>query len=374
MNYLYIANYDSKYYITGKVLQLSRLLDIIDGKATDDNYHLFRFYTKTNKEKQLFFDVFKSFLVNKKRHEPNHQSVLWLVDSPRMTHLIVNEMVEAELLGYDNILVMCDHNVDASFFRDVQDVSLIIRQLQELIKNHKCAALLTPCINKVHNKILPSLQIKKIGIQHGFGTWIEKKMLGSVDIHFNFGEISHNEFNNPKSFIAGYSPTKLFGLYPKADEQYILYLTQGAAFTNKKNIIDQLGLLRLQTDTGLSLIIKEHNDAKDEFKGLPIKAVYNEPEANTVELIRKASLIVTSWSGAGVEALFFNKPTIILDTQNDDGKFYKDSGLVIPMRYDILKTRVLELLNGKSIDTVAFKQKINYKTGTSASEIILKAI
>lgn len=374
VNYLYIANYDSRYYITEKIVQLPRLLDIIDGKATDNGYNLFRFYTKTNKEKQLFFDVFRSFLINKKRHKSNHQSVLWLVDSPRMTHLIVNEMVEAELLGYDNILVMCDHNVDANFFRDVKDVSLIIRQLQELIKDHRCTALITPCVNKVHNSILANLKIKRIGIQHGYGTWVEKKILDNVDIHFNFGEISNNEFNNPKSTIAGYSPTKLFRLYPGADEHYILYLTQGAQFTNKKNIVDQLGLLRLQTDTGLSLVIKEHNDAKNEFKGLPIKAVYNEPEANTVELIRKASLIITSWSGAGVEALFFNKPTIILDTQKNSGRFYRTSGLVVPMNYNLLEQRVDFLLQGSKIDITDYKRRINFKEGKLASETILKTI
>ena len=369
MNYLYTSGYNSKYYLINKVLELPRMTDVINSGVDYSGYNLFKFY---NKIIDLFFSVYKEFLSPINPSKSSNHSVLWLVDSPRMTHLIINEIIEAEMMGYENVIILGRKNVGKDFFK-VKDVRPMIEGIHHLIKKYSIKAIITPCLNRIHNSILEELQIKKIGIQHGYGTWVEKDLLAPVDVHFNFGEISHNEFNNPKSQIAGYSPTKLFSLYPQADENYILYLSQGRAFTNKSNIISDLGLLRLQDDFKIPIVIKEHVDATGEFAGTAEK-IYSESQINTIELIRKSSLVITSWSGGGIESIFFNKPTIILDTQHDNGKFYKDSGLVIPMDYDKLKTRVDFFLSGKSIELEQFKNKINFDSGRSASKIIINSI
>lgn len=372
MNYWYPTSYNTNsYYIAGDAVELPSLLDVIYNNADYASYRNFRFYSKSPEEIQLMLAAYRaSYKYNKSIID---ESVLWLVDSPRMTHLILNEMVEAEMRGYRNIVILGMKNVDSNFFK-IKDVSGIIKRIKDLIKKHNVKAVITPCINKIHNRILSEIDIKKIGIQHGTGTWVEKNLLNEVNTHFNYGKISNKEFNNPKSIIAGYSPTKLFELYPKADENYILYATQGRTFTNKKNIIEQLGMLRLQDDFGIPIVIKEHIDATGEFAGT-VERVYNESgNINTIELVRKASVVITSWSGTGLESMFFDKPTIILDTQNDGGKFYKASGLVIPMSYEVLKARTYFFLSGNRVDISAYKKRINFEGGKLASKIIIDAV
>lgn len=372
MNHLYITRHHNESYWVVDSQILPALTGIIDNKGKDDNYKLFRFYNKSDSEKKLFYQAFRKFY-NKKPAASKGQSIMWLVDSPRMSHLIVHEIVEAEMRGYNNVIVMGEKNVGPSFFNATK-LDVFIEQLNSFVKAHDVKALITPCLNKVHNQILPKLNVKKIGIQHGFGCWVENKLLDPVEKHFNFGAISNRDFHNPKSITAGYSPTKLFDLYPEADDKYILYLSQGKAYTNKKNIIGDLKLLDLEIDFDLPVIIKEHHDAEGEFKGGLQALVYSETETNTVEMIRKATIVITSWSGAGIEALFFNKPTIILDTQNDGGKFYKGSRLVVPMEYPKLKERVAFYLDGGSWHNHRFMEAINYNSGKEASKIIIDSI
>jgi len=374
MNILHKAAYDTKYYVTDETFKLPGMLNIINsnGKARDDGYFLFKFQNKSPEEKKWYYQAWKKALANEPIISPSGEAVLWLIDSPRMTHMAINEIVEAERLGYYNIIIMCGQNVDGGFFQ-VKDVSPMVDFIKKTIKQYRVKALITPCLNKVHNQILPQIDILKIGIQHGYGTWVEKKMIPFVDHHFNFGEISHREFDNPNSNIAGYSPTKLFDIYPAEQGGYILYLTQGKGITNKINILGKLNLLKLTEDFKLPIIIKEHADCEGEFKGV-VNKVYSENEINSVELMRKARVVVTSWSGAGVESIFLNKPTVILDTQNDQGKFYSTSGLVVPLDYNKLRERVAYFLSGKSINTNDFRRRINHASGKVASNIILSAL
>ena len=102
--------------------------------------------------------------------------------------------------------------------------------------------------------------------------------------------------------------------------------------------------------------------------------VYKEGEINTEELIRKAAIAITSWSGAGVESIFFKKPTVIIDTQNNNGKFFKNSGLVVEPIFETIKKRIKDILEGKQFLNQNFPIKINHKGGVEASKIITEDI
>lgn len=373
MNLLFHLFYNKNlYWSSEQAINLFPLSSIIWDNESDTGYSLFKFYNKSPQEKQLYFSLFKEFYKSIKFESPKNEYILYLLDSPRMTHLIINEIVEAELKGYKNIILLGKHNVDKFFFK-INNVKPVIDLINRLKNNFNIRALLTPCVNITHERIFKNIDIHIIGIQHGYGTWVEKHRLKFIDKHFNFGEISHKEFNNVKSSIAGYSPTKLFSLYPQEDKNYILYLSQGSDFTNKQNIIETLKLHKLEEDLNMPVIIKEHFNAKNEFKDINVTKIYSEGEINTIELMRKSSLVITSWSGAGVESLFLRKPTIIIDTQNDQGKFFKESGLVIPLNYDNLLNTAKKYLHQFKLP-LEYMRRINYKNGEKASEIIVNYI
>lgn len=374
MNKMYSTSYSKNEYQISEWSNVPRLIDIIRKGSGGKEYKNFKFYTKSAEERKLWYDVYKDYLPARAKAQ-RKESVLFLCDSPRMTHLITNEIVEAEIQGYNVIIVLGEKDVGPDFFK-ITNTSTITTQLNSIIKSKSVRAVVTPCLNKVHNQTLPHLKTRRIGIQHGYGTWVEKNLLDPVTVHFNFGQISHREFNNAKSIMAGYSPTLLFDRFPYEKGDYILYLPQGTPVTNRKNMVEGLGLLNLVSDTGLKMIIKEHKLSDGEFQpvaGDNVK-VLKYTGTNTAELMRKAALVITTWSGAGVESIFMNKPTVILDVNKDGGKFYKGSGLVIPMNYESLKSRVDALLNGKKLNLESFKNAINHAGGKKAAQIIIREV
>jgi len=347
------------------------LLDVIYNKSSDEEYKSFKFYNKSSSEKKQYFNILQQFY----SYSPFFKGyVLWLIDSPRMTHLAINEILELESKGYKNIIVMGKKNADINFFRK-NSIEPITAELQQVIREYEIKYLFTPCLNRIHNKILDKLSICKIGIQHGYGTWVEANMLNHVDKHYNFGYISAQDFNPTISKTAGYSPTKTYSFFKPADEGYILYLSQGANFTNKQNVIyGGAELVKISKYFRMPLVIKTHASAGKEFDDVVEAKVYKEGEINTEELIRKAAIVITSWSGAGVESIFFKKPTVIIDTQNNNGKFFKNSGLVVEPIFETIKKRIKDILEGKQFLNQDFPIKINHKGGVEASKIITEDI
>jgi len=351
--------------------EVPRLLDVIYGKKPDTSYNAFKFYTKSPKEKKAYFKMLQKFYPYT---EERKGYVLWLIDSPRMTHLATNEILELEVKGYANIILIGRKSADTVFFSK-NPTNVIIPQIKKIINEYEIKHLITPCLNVTHNKILDELSIYKIGIQHGYGTWVEAKMIHHVNRHYNFGYISSLAFDRDISKIAGYSPTKLYPFYEPEDNGYILYLSQGSKFTNKGNIIyNGVRLVEVAKYFNMPLIIKSHFDATGEFDDVKEARVYTEGEINTEELIRKASIVITSWSGSGVESIYFNKPTIIIDTQKDNGKFFSSSGLVVKPAFEAVKNRIKGILEGKQFLQEKFSTDINYKGGLEASKIITEDI
>ncbi len=157
-----------------------------------------------------------------------------------------------------------------------------------------------------------------------------------------------------------YQEGKRFILFPLQVEQEASLLVQARFFTDQISVIENIAKC---IPLGCLLYVKEHFAAfgrrnNEFYKRIAqfsnVRLIH--PEENTINLIRKAELIVTISSTLGWEALLLNKPVIVLGNV-----FYNSSGSVTRVNnYEELESCIYKALSGKNntIITEEYEEKL----------------
>lgn len=144
--------------------------------------------------------------------------------------------------------------------------------------------------------------------------------------------------------------------------------------------------LTAKTIADVHLIVKLHPAEKNDFdyyyhiaKTVGCKNYSIVYHAELYGLLAKADIVITCFSTVGAEAVYFNKPLIILDHLLQDIQNYHKEGIAFQARNsEELVLIVKDLLNGKKqIDQEAYKRyikKVAYKIDGKAGERAIRFI
>ena len=151
------------------------------------------------------------------------------------------------------------------------------------------------------------------------------------------------------------------------DNGSIVYYAQ-TRHTPKSVIIDQLHLDRLLDHfPDKHLIIKEHPARYGEYVSCAThpRITVIQDQVDTIELLRKASVNITTGSTCATESMILGKPTIVLNASRGD--IYIPSGQVIATDFAKLRERCELLFKGVVFNEEQlenFKRRIAYSYNT----------
>ena len=201
-----------------------------------------------------------------------------------------------------------------------------------------------------------------------------------VDKYLMFGSFSKDELTAKgvpanRLFVVGNPGWDSLKEMKIEDNNSIVYYAQ-TRHTPKRIIIDQLHLDQLLSYfPDKHLIIKEHPARYGEYapyaKYPRITVIQDQVE--TVDLLRQASINITTGSTCAVESMLLGKPTIVLNISKGD--IYIPSGQVITTDFDTLRKRCEALFKGVVFNEEQlerFKERIaySYKTYDATDRVI----
>lgn len=224
-----------------------------------------------------------------------------------------------------------------------------------------------------------SLHIETIGIQHGSIHYLhpsyifgpdERKYRPVTDKLFLWGEqfktlLTTNSCYLPEQCLVIGQPRMDYIFDPHFSEmdncrdylpenkRIVLFASQPQQDPNlrKQAALDVMNACADIED--LELVIKLHpNEEKPYYeqirRELNVRAIVLKNEINLYHLLQRADIVITCFSTVGAEAIFFNKPLVVLDHLEQDVMNYIASGAGIPSKNQETLTRALRgLISGE---------------------------
>lgn len=161
-----------------------------------------------------------------------------------------------------------------------------------------------------------------------------------------------------------YSPNNL-------SKKFILFIG-GTKF----NYIADLFMVTIYNEFKYKFVFKDHPVHFGWFKTvagwlMDLPRARNAYEENVSDLIKEASVVISTTSTCAIESMMLGKPTIIIDIGKDTDKF-KDSGRLIPRSHYVFKEELNKCLKEKEDRSKIpyFLEKVSYKNDGKASERI----